>query len=96
MVAPPVLFVGWIDDAAMFPPGNAAVGEAVGAHLATRLLVRPLIGPLVVSDLQARGSRPDPFPGSVGWRDPRAMPLAVSRGEHQRSRRVSQPDRPAD
>ena len=53
MVAPPVLFDGWIDDAAMFPPGNAAVEEAVGAHLRyRRSLFASLIGPLLVSDLR--------------------------------------------
>ncbi len=53
MVAPPVLFDGWIDDAAMFPPGNAAVDEAVGAHLRyRRSWFASLIGPLLVSDLK--------------------------------------------
>jgi hypothetical protein len=53
MVAPPVLFDGWIDDAAMFPPGNAAVDEAVSAHLRyRRSWFAPLIGPLLVSDLR--------------------------------------------
>jgi hypothetical protein len=53
MVAPPVLFDGWIDDAAMFPPGDAAVGEAVGAHLRYRhSWFASLIGPLLVSDLK--------------------------------------------
>jgi hypothetical protein len=53
MVAPPVLFEGWIDDAAMFPPGNAAVDEAVGAHLRyRRSWFASLIGPLLVADLR--------------------------------------------
>jgi hypothetical protein len=53
MVAPPVLFDGWIDDAAMFPPGNAAVDEAVGAHLRyRRSWFASLIGPLLVTDLK--------------------------------------------
>ncbi len=53
MVAPPVLFDGWIDDAAMFPPGNAAVDEAVGAHLRyRRSWFASLIGPLLVADLR--------------------------------------------
>jgi hypothetical protein len=51
MDAPPVLFDGWIDDAAMFPPGNAAVDEAVDAHLHYRhSWFASLIGPLLVSD----------------------------------------------
>jgi hypothetical protein len=43
-------FAGILDDAAVFPPGNAAVPEAVRAHLARR--AQPwsaLVGPLVVS-----------------------------------------------
>jgi len=53
MVAPPVLFDGWIDDAAMFPPGNASVEEAIGAHLGYRhSWFASLIGPLLVSDLK--------------------------------------------
>jgi hypothetical protein len=53
MVAPPVLFEGWIDDAAMFPPGNAAVDEAVGAHLRyRRSWFASLIGPLLVTDVK--------------------------------------------
>jgi len=51
MAAPPGLFEGLVDDAAMFPPGNAAVGEAVEAHLEYRSAwFGPVIGPLVVSD----------------------------------------------
>ena len=53
MVGPPVLFDGWIDDAAMFPPGNASVEEAIGAHLGYRhSWFASLIGPLLVSDLK--------------------------------------------
>ena len=53
MGAPPVLFDGWIDDAAMFPPGNASVEEAIGAHLGYRhSWFASLIGPLLVSDLK--------------------------------------------
>src|SRR5918993_1107626 len=51
MVASSALFEGLIDDAAMFPPGNAGVGEAVGAHQGyRRSWFAPMIGPLVVSD----------------------------------------------
>lgn len=40
-----------IDDAAMFPPGNATVAEAVAAHRQYgQSWFAPLIGPLVVSD----------------------------------------------
>jgi hypothetical protein len=79
MVAPPMLFDGWIDDAAMFPPGNAAVDEAVGAHLRyRRSWFASLIGPLLVSDQKlaelgraVRHSRTDR--GADG-----TLPLAVS------------------
>jgi len=51
MAAPPGLFEGLVDDAAMFPPGNAEVDQAVRAHLEYRSSwFAPVIGPLVVSD----------------------------------------------
>lgn len=47
------LFADLIDDAAMFPPGNAAVAEAVRAHRDYRQAwFAPMIGPLVVPDQQ--------------------------------------------
>ena len=51
MPTPPVLFAGLIDDAAMFPPGNAEVADAVAAHQDyRRSWFSALLGPLVVSD----------------------------------------------
>ena len=51
MPAPPVLFAGFIDDAAMFPPGSAEVADAVAAHQDYRSAwFGALLGPLVVSD----------------------------------------------
>jgi hypothetical protein len=45
------LFENLIDDAAMFPPGNAAAGDAVTEHRRyRRSWFRSLIGPLVVPD----------------------------------------------
>src|SRR4051794_25942145 len=45
------LFVALVDDAAMFPPGNAAVAAAVAAHRSyRRSWFAPLVGPLVVRD----------------------------------------------
>ena len=45
------LFVGLVDDAAMFPPGSAEVAEALAAHREyRRSWFAPLVGPLVVSD----------------------------------------------
>ena len=45
------LFAGLVDDAAVFPPGNAPVPDAVGQHRQHRSAwYAPLIGPLVVPD----------------------------------------------
>ena len=45
------LFAGLIDDAAMFPPGNASAAAAITGHAdCRRSWFAPLIGPLVVRD----------------------------------------------
>jgi len=45
------LFVGLVDDAAMFPPGSAEVAEALAAHREyRRSWFAPMVGALVVSD----------------------------------------------
>lgn len=47
--APPALLAGLIDDAAVFPPGNAPLGTAVRRHLAHRKApYAGLVGPLLV------------------------------------------------
>lgn len=47
------LFARLIDDAAVFPPGNASVPDAVTRHLAYRReWFEPMLGPLVVRDTQ--------------------------------------------
>jgi hypothetical protein len=53
------LFAGLIDDAAVFPPGNASVPDAVRRHREHRIAwYAPEIGPLVVPDTElARVSR---------------------------------------
>lgn len=44
----PALFAGLCDDAALFPPGNAAVRDAVPAHRAYRTAwFAPLVGPFL-------------------------------------------------
>ena len=56
MAVPPALFGALIDDASMFPPGNAAPAAAVSAHEGYRQAwFAPIIGPLVVraGDLRA-------------------------------------------
>lgn len=53
MPAPATLFAGLVDDAAMFPPGNAPAVEAVAAHRGYREAgYAGLLGPLVVPDEQ--------------------------------------------
>jgi len=69
------LFERLVDDAAVFPPGNAAVSDAVDEHRVHRSAgYAPLIGPLVLPDTElatasraARDSAPDgtPLPISV-------------------------------
>ncbi len=45
----PPLLAGLIDDAALFPPGNAAVGEAVPEHAShRRAWYAPLVGPFLL------------------------------------------------
>jgi len=52
---PEELWRGLIDDAAMFPPGNAPVAEAVRTHLEHRMAwYADLIGPVVVPDTALR------------------------------------------
>ena len=67
------LFAGLIDDAAVFPPGNADVADAVREHRKHRSAwYAPLIGPLVLPDTAlaaasraALESAPDDAPLSV-------------------------------
>jgi hypothetical protein len=51
MTGVPALFAALVDDAAMFPPGNAAVAQAVAAHRGyRRSWFAAMVGPLVVGD----------------------------------------------
>lgn len=46
----PPLFVGFVDDAAVFPPGNAPLPDAVAAHRAHRAAwYAPMVGPLLLT-----------------------------------------------
>lgn len=67
------LFQRWIDDAAVFPPGNAAVADAWGGHLALRAgRYADLLGPLLVGTshvaelLGVAAGAPGPGPVGVG------------------------------
>ena len=58
--APP-LFRHLIDDAALFPPGNAPMDAAVPAHLALRTgLLSDLVGPFLCPRAASRSSKPCP------------------------------------
>ncbi|MBB5490528.1 hypothetical protein [Nocardiopsis metallicus] len=47
----PALYRALFDDAALFPPGNAPMGEAIPAHRAHRASRRaPYVGPFLVAD----------------------------------------------
>jgi hypothetical protein len=75
------LFAGLIDDAAVFPPGNASVPEAVRRHREHRSAwFAPLIGPLVVRDTElAQVSRAvtDGTAGAGGEADREALAVSV-------------------
>jgi hypothetical protein len=78
VVAPPGLFETLIDDAAMFPPGNAEVGSAAAEHRRyRRSWFSSLIGPLVVPDqkLAALGRAVRPAHESGG--DPATIAVSV-------------------
>src|SRR4051794_26807891 len=49
MRAVPTAFVGLLDDAAVFPPGNAPLLDAVAAHREHRVSwYAPMVGPLLL------------------------------------------------
>ncbi len=51
MSTPPLLFDRIVDDAAMFPPGNAAATDALAGHLRLRSSrVDPYVGPFLVHE----------------------------------------------
>jgi hypothetical protein len=67
--APPVLFAGLIDDAAVFPPGSAPLPEAVKEHRRHRAArYAPMIGPLLVpaSAVDALAELVGPEPLAIG------------------------------
>ena len=79
MVASSALFEGLIDDAAMFPPGNAEVGGAVDAHHGYRhSWFAAMIGPLVVSDQKLAETGRAHQRLTIGPDRNTAEPLAVS------------------
>jgi hypothetical protein len=84
--ASPLLFVGLVDDAAMFPPGNAPLERAVAEHAQHReAWYAELVGPLLVPAtgvadlLDLVGTRADsgPLPIGVVARDRGAAVAAI-------------------
>ncbi len=67
-------FAGFVDDAAMFPPGNAAPQEAVEAHRRYRAQpIGPLLGPLLCADTRL----PEVTAALSGTRHQTPVPLGV-------------------
>jgi hypothetical protein len=65
----PALFRGFVDDAAVFPPGNAPLPEALAAHARHRSAwYADLVGPLLLPVSVLAGLRDTPLPaiGVVG------------------------------
>jgi len=63
----PPVFVGFLDDAAVFPPGNAALPGAVAAHRAHRSAwYADMVGPLLVPPDEVAGVPDDIEIGVVG------------------------------
>ena len=85
----PPLFTGLVDDAAVFPPGNATMADAVDAHRLHRASwYAPFVGPLLVpasgvaeltttpSGRAEPGDRP--VIGVIGDTGPAGLPAAVA------------------
>lgn len=64
---PPPLFAGLLDDAAVFPPGNAAPADAVAAHREYRAAwYAPMVGPLLLPPDDVSAAPDDIEIGVVG------------------------------
>ncbi|GAA1803152.1 hypothetical protein GCM10009835_22580 [Planosporangium flavigriseum] len=64
------MFVGLLDDAAVFPPGNAPLADAVAAHREHRAAWHaPMVGPLLVPPEDAAAVPEDLAIGVVGQLD---------------------------
>jgi hypothetical protein len=63
----PPLFVGFLDDAAVFPPGNAPLPDAVAAHREHRAAwYAAMVGPLLVPPEEVAGVPDDIEVGVIG------------------------------
>jgi hypothetical protein len=64
------VFVGLLDDAAVFPPGNASLDDAVAAHREHRgAWYSPMVGPLLVPPEDVAAVPAELAIGAVGPRD---------------------------
>lgn len=73
----PAWLTGLVDDAAIFPPGNSPLPEAVAAHQGHRTApYSGLVGPFVVSDTRL----PELLEVSTGGSSPLAVSVVVSGG----------------
>jgi hypothetical protein len=78
----PAAFVGLLDDAAVFPPGNAVLRDAVTAHREHRAAwYAPVVGPLLVPPEDVADVPDDIAIGVVGPREPVGRVLDRARDE---------------
>lgn len=101
------LFAHLIDDAALFPPGNAPMVQAVRDHYEhEHSWHAPMVGPLLCTDArlgelcEAAASRPERADtlavGAIVTQGPDALPAAVATIQHDRRLHLAQIEIPAD
>lgn len=82
--AVPLVFVGLLDDAAVFPPGSAPLPEAIAAHREHRASwYAEMVGPLLLPPEDVAAVPPDIAIGVVGRRDAVARVLDSGRDIRQ-------------
>jgi hypothetical protein len=82
----PALFRGLVDDAAVFPPGNAPLPEALAAHAEHRSAwYADLVGPLLLPASALSGLRAAPLPaiGVVGDTGLAGVRAALGSADHR-------------
>jgi hypothetical protein len=78
------VFVGFLDDAAVFPPGNAPLADAIAAHREHRAAwYAAMVGPLLVPPEDVAAVPPDIEIGVVGQVDAVAEAVALGRAIRQ-------------
>lgn len=82
--AVPAVFVGMLDDAAVFPPGNTPLPEAIVAHREHRAAwYAEMVGPLLLPPEDVAAVPPDVTIGVIGPRDAVARVLDSGRDIRQ-------------